>query len=86
MGFVDPRFQPGLIEQGSDVFGRLALPRTGVVAAVAGVDPDQVAAQRRDLFFGGVGRDCLVLGHTSIVAGVAGAWHPAWRGAMVPTR
>src|SRR5262249_59088588 len=79
MGFVDLGLQPGLVKQAGDVFGRGTLAGARVVAPVTGIDPDQVAAQRRDLVFGGHGRRCWVLGHASIVAGPAGVWHPGGR-------
>jgi hypothetical protein len=44
-----------------------------VVAPVARVDPDQIAAECRDLFFG-----CWVLRHSPIVAGSIAGRHPGW--------
>ena len=55
MGFQDGRFQADLGQQGGDVFGRPALARARVITTVAGVDPDQVAADGRDLVFAGNG-------------------------------
>ena len=47
---------PDLVEQPGDVLGGLALARPGLVAVVAGVDPDQVATQVDDLAGRVVGR------------------------------
>ena len=47
---------PDLVEQRRDELGRLALPRSGLVAEVGGVDPDQVAADLDDLGGRVVGR------------------------------
>ena len=49
----DLRLQPHLGELLGDVLGRLALARARVVAVVAGVDPDQVAAEVDDLVLAG---------------------------------
>jgi hypothetical protein len=68
VGFQDDRFQADLGEQSGNVFGRLSFSWPGVIAPVAGVDPDQVAAQHRDLVRGGHGGASVVLGHQTIVA------------------
>ena len=49
LGLVEAALDPDLVEQRGDVLSGLALPWSGVVAVVGGVDPDQVAAQLDDL-------------------------------------
>ncbi len=49
----DLRFEAHLGELFGDVLGRLALTRARVVAVVAGVDPDQLAAEVHDLVLAG---------------------------------
>ncbi len=71
-GFQHDGFQADLGEQSGDVFCRGALARTGMVAGVRGVDPDQFAAQGSDLILrcrlaGGRER-----GHPAIVPSGAG--------------
>ena len=46
------RADPDLVEQTGDVLGSRPLTRTGAVAVVRGVDPDQVAADLHDLGLG----------------------------------
>ncbi len=47
--FEDHGLEADVGEESGDVLGRLALARTGVVAVVRGVDPDQVTADVHDL-------------------------------------
>ena len=48
MRLQDQRLEPGIGQDPRDVFGRLAFPRPRMITGVAGVDPDQVAADRDD--------------------------------------
>ena len=68
VGFQDLWLQANFGEQRGNVLSCLTLSRAGVIAAVAGIDPDQVAAQCRDLIFGGDRRGGRVLSHLPIVA------------------
>lgn len=60
---VDLRLQPDLGELLGDPFGGLALAGAGVVAVVAGVEPDQLAAEVHDLVLAGDGPGRARLAH-----------------------
>lgn len=65
VGLEDPRFETHLGELLGDIFGGGPLSRSGVVAVVAGVDPDQIAAEVDDLVLAGGGPARVRLAHAA---------------------
>ena len=52
MGLQQRRLQAYLGEERGDMLCRIAFSWTGVISRVSGIDPDQIAGERRDLVAG----------------------------------